>query len=437
MIHIKENLPPAAKKALGIYEDALHAIRAGELIRRTVSLKESILKIERHSFDLNHFSRILLLGVGKASTGMGAAMGEILQGYAFESLLITKKGYATPQTSLRIMETSHPIPDESSIEAGEEIHTILSSTSEDDLVIFLLSGGASALMELPVEGVSLTDLRSVTQRLLESGANIAELNSVRQGLSRIKSGGLARAAHKAKVICLCISDVMGNDLSLIGSGPFFTPSISEEPPLQILYRFNVLEGEFPQVFKVLRKVTSASLTPFVPHVIIGDIHTALDAAAESARKHGMHPLPLTDSFSGEARNLGANVGGMASNLEHIRSQTGMDCLILGGETTVTVRGAGKGGRSQEVACAAALVIDGVENIAVLSAGTDGSDGPTDAAGGLIDGDTVRKTSPQRFRDALARNDTYSCLQEAGALLITGPTDSNVGDVVICVLCEEI
>ncbi len=437
MIHIKENLPPAAKKALGIYEDALHAIRAGELIRRTVSLKESILKIERHSFDLNHFSRILLLGAGKASTGMGAAMGGILQGYAFESLLITKKGYATPQTSLRIMETSHPIPDESSIEAGEEIHTILSSTSEDDLVIFLLSGGASALMELPLEGVSLTDLRSVTQRLLASGADIAELNSVRRGLSRIKSGGLARAAHKAKVICLCISDVMGNDLSLIGSGPFFTSSISEEHPLQILDRFNVLEGEFPQVFKALREVSSSAMTPFVPHVIIGDIHTALDAATESARKHGLHPLILTYSFSGEAKDLGMNIGGMASNLQHIRSQTGMDCLILGGETTVTVRGAGKGGRSQEVACAAALGIQGVENIAVLSAGTDGSDGPTDAAGGLVDGDTVRKTTPQHFRDALVRNDTYSCLQEANALLITGPTDSNVGDVVICVLCEEI
>lgn len=437
MIHITGNLSPASKKALGIYEDTIHAIRAGELIRRFVHLKDSILKIEQHTFDLNRFSRVLLLGAGKASMGMGAAMGEILQSHAFESLLITKKGYALPHPSLRIMETSHPIPDESSIEAGAAIYSLLSSTREGDLVIFLLSGGASSLMELPMEGVSLTDIRSVTQRLLESGANIGELNRVRQGLSRIKAGGLARAAYKAKVICLCISDVIGNDLSLIGSGPFYTPSLSEDSPLQILERFNMLEEEFPQVFKALRQDTCTSPTPFVPHVILGDIRTALDAAAESARKHAMHPLILTSLFSGEAKDLGANVGGMASNLKHIRSQTGIDCLILGGETTVTVRGTGKGGRSQETACAAALVIDGMENIAVLSAGTDGSDGPTDAAGGLVDGDTVRKTSKQRFRDSLARNDTYFCLQEAGALLVTGPTDSNVGDVVICVLCEGI
>lgn len=443
----------AAEDALAIYAAALAAVRADHLILSTLRRKGDILNVGHLSLALADFEHIYLVGAGKAAAMMAAAAEQRLAGFPTEGIVVTKYGHWIPTQQVRVLEAGHPVPDESSIAAGQAIHALVSQAGERDLVLCLISGGASALMELPRESITLDDLRTTTDLLLRAGANIEELNEVRACLSQLKAGGLARAAYPARVVCLLLSDVLGNPLGVIGSGPCVEMAVKPAAAREVLLRYGLWEGAPASV----RELLTTPLDPSesrgtsehsprlqdgqgggrVDHILLGDIRTAIHAAREAARERGLRPCVLTGHLTGEAREVARVFGGIARDLPRTVPLNGIDCFIAGGETTVTVRGKGKGGRSQEIACTAAALMDGVKGVALLAAGTDGTDGPTDAAGGLVDGETLNraKTAGASLEAALVHNDSYTFLQAAQALVMTGPTQSNVGDLIIVVWRE--
>lgn len=427
----------AARLALSIYADVLDAVRADVLVSRAMTLEGNCLRINGETIGLNEFDRILVVGAGKAATGMAQAVEGLLADRIADGIVVTKYGHSGPTRQIRVLEAAHPTPDESSVEAGRAIEALAATATERDLVICLLSGGASSLMELPREPLVLEDLRAITDQLLHAGAPIQDLNAVRANLSLLKGGGLARCAAPATVIAIVLSDVLGSPLAVIGSGPCVDVEPDPHLALAILRRYDLLNKVPASVVECLRTMKAASnQLPKVHarHFIVGDIRTALKAAHKSALHMGLRPVVLTGWLEGEAREAGRVVGAMARDLPNTARDTGYDCLILGGETTATVRGTGKGGRSQEIACAALESVANVEGVAALAGSTDGTDGPTDAAGGLAEMAVCRRAQELGLdvSAALRDNDTYNYLDPAGGLVKTGPTHSNVGDVVIVV-----
>ncbi|MEP6756490.1 MAG: DUF4147 domain-containing protein, partial [Chthonomonadales bacterium] len=346
-------------------------------------------------------------------------------------------GHSVPCKKIEIIEASHPVPDETSQIAGARILELLSNCTDDDLVIFLLSGGASALMESTVDDISLEDLQNTNRLLLNSGASISEINPVRSCLSRVKAGGLRRATQ-ATVICLILSDVLGNDLNVIGSGPFSDTSPNGELAEQILRDRGIWDQVPASVRDAVHKVTRAKPADTnsddrVHQIIIGDLNRAIDAAAVEAQKLGLKPWVVIRTLDGEARDAGKWLGELAASMS-TNGSPGMDVIIAGGETTVTVTESGVGGRSQELATAAALALRGVTGITLLAGGTDGTDGPTDAAGAVVDGSTAERAEDLgiSLHEALTNNNAYPALEKLGELLITGPTGTNVADLVVIV-----
>ena len=391
-----------------------------------VRLEGNELVVRQERYDLSRFRRILVVGAGKASAGMAAALEQILGDRIADGVVVTKHGHSAPTRRIRVLEASHPLPGEDSVEAGRQIFRAAESATSDDLVICLLSGGASALMEALIDGITLEDLQKVTDHLLRAGAGIEDLNGIRRCLSRIKAGGLARAASPARVICLVISDVLGNDLSIIGSGPCFSAARDSDSPEEIMDRYRLRETLPSRVIEAIIVSPRAAPMEPCPHYIIGDLQTALEACRLEAESLGLKPLMHASYLTGEA----AAVGREAPNL--LPTDGPNDCLIAGGETTVTVGGTGKGGRAQELAAAAAGTLR--TGMSLLSAGTDGTDGPTDAAGGLVDSETLARAEARGIhpKQALANNDSYHLLKAADSLVITGPTQSNVNDLLILV-----
>lgn len=430
----------ASREALCIYEATLREVAVDGLIARTVTTRSGDLRIGSLIIDMAQYRRVLVFGAGKASAVMAQALEAILGDRIACGVVATKHGHSVPTERVRIMEAGHPIPDGSSLAAGAAIAELAEQAGPDDLAIVLISGGASALMEMPASGLSLDDLQATTAALLRCGATINELNAVRSRLSRLKSGGLAKLLAPARTVCLVLSDVLGNPLDVIGSGPCFVAADYTIDPVDVLRRYR-LDGSLPErVIQGVQRMDSRSSPchdPSAPvdHVIIGDVRTALDAAMLEARRLGYRPLLLTASMRGEAREVGTLMGGVAHDLPFTSQLNGADCIVMGGEPTVTVRGDGVGGRCQELAAAAALPMLGARNVALLAAGTDGTDGPTDAAGSLVDGETAQRIADAGLSvdDALMRNDTYPMLDAVGGLIRSGPTGSNVGDIVIALL----
>ncbi len=316
----------------------------------------------------------------------------------------------------------HPIPDDGSLSAGIAMLRFAAECQEGDLVLFFLSGGASALMEATVEGVSLKDLATVSDHLLKAGASILELNAVRSRLSRIKGGGLGRAFGKATVVCFVLSDVLGNDLSVIGSGPLWKPS--QLDPFAVAERYD-LTKQLSEAARAALEEPAASGGTEIRHVILGDAGLVLSAAMAASKIHRLKPLvyghPMTDEARIEASRL----------VDQAKILTPPFCLIATGETVVKVKGQGKGGRCQEFACAAAELIKGWPNTAVLAGSTDGTDGPTNVAAGVVDGDSADQAAIS-VRDALAENDSLRFLESCGGLIRTGPTQCNLNDVYMIV-----
>lgn len=372
------------QQLLRIHAAALRAVDAEASVRRRLRLEDGALWLDDTRVPLGR--RNLLLGAGKAAAAMArgveSVLGEALDG----GLVVVKYGHVLPLRRVALREAAHPVPDEAGVAAARELEALALSAGPEDLVIVVLSGGASALLPAPVDG-DLGRLVALTDSLLRSGADIHRINAIRRSADRLKAGGLARAITPARHLTLALSDVLGDDPSVIGSGPTVPPG-----------------------------------GPVAPYVVVASLATALDAAEREARALGWPTRRLDAFLVGEARELGARLG------RTLREGRGPCCIVGGGEPVVTVRGDGQGGRAQELALAAAMEIAGTDRL-LLSAGTDGTDGPTHAAGALVDGGTIRRAGVDP-RESLDRNDSGSFLERAGDLLVTGPTLTNVNDLVV-------
>ena len=385
--------------------------------------------------------RVLVVGAGKASGAMAAAVEETWGEAISDGVVAVKDGHTAPTRTVRLLEAGHPVPDDRGAAAARQIHALAESAGAEDLVLVLVSGGGSALTPAPVPPITLADKQALTRLLLAAGATINQLNAVRKHCSLLKGGQLARAASPARVEALLLSDVVGDPLDVIASGPT-TPDVSTfAEALDILDRFDLRDrspwsiverlergahGELPETPK-----PGDSIFTRVRNTVIGNNALVVDAAIAQARALGFAPHVLTRSLEGEAREV---AGQLIAQGQAIRAGQGPErapaCLIAGGETTVTIRGKGKGGRCQEVALAAALALRSQQDIVLLAAGTDGSDGPTDAAGAIVDGESAERARRHGADPSLGleENDSNRVLGFSGDLLLTGPTNTNLLDL---------
>jgi hydroxypyruvate reductase len=430
------------RDALAIFRAAIEAADAARAVREHLSIRAGFLRAGRLRLPLKSFDRVFLIAVGKAAAQMAVAVEGIAGSYLAGGLAITKHGHTTLRPrGVALIEAGHPIPDRAGVKAAGDVQELLRELNARDLLIVAISGGASALLSAPAEPVTLAAKQKTTDLLLRAGADIFQLNAVRKHLSLLKGGQLAALAYPATLVSLLLSDVIGDPLDVIGSGPTapdestFADAISvlnvyrllERVPTMVRERLGQgLRGEIPETPK-----PGDSLFQNVHNVVVGSNGLALQAAARQAKVLGYRPLILSSSIQGETREV-ARVHGeilreVVTSGHPLRAPA---CLLSGGETTVTVRGSGKGGRNQEFALAAALNIAGLSNVLALSAGTDGTDGPTDAAGAMATGETVALAKKRGLDalDHLTRNDAYPFFATLGDLVKTGPTGTNVMDL---------
>ncbi len=431
------------ESARAIFRAALDAADPRAAVHRAIRRVDHRLQVGAREYDLGRVRRVYVIGFGKASAAMAQAIEEICGDRIERGLISVKYGYGAPLEKIQLQEAGHPLPDENSLRGARKILDLLNEAGEDDLVFCLISGGGSALLELPAEGVSLDDLRETTDALLRSGATINEMNALRKHLSQVKGGQLARRAHHAQIISLILSDVIGSPLDTIASGPTAPDSTTFSNAWSVIERRR-LQDLLPAPVRhfIQRGVRGEILdTPKaddpifarVQNVIIADNAMACDAAIHAAKERGFNPLLLSAFVQGEAREMAKVFAAIAEEIAHSNHPAARPaCVIAGGETTVTVRGSGKGGRNQELALAAAIEIAGMEDVVIMSAGTDGTDGPTDAAGAIADGTTLARAEKLGL-DAhafLSNNDAYNFFKPLDDLIITGPTNTNVNDVMM-------
>lgn len=429
-----------------IVQAALRAADPASAVRRYLYLQGNHLVIEEQVYDLDAYRQVYITGAGKAGAPMASAVASILGDRLNGGLLIVKEGHhhlpgVEIPPGVEILEASHPLPDERGVRATNRLITCLEACQERDLVICLLSGGGSALLTAPVPGISLDDLRRLTALLLECGATIQEINTLRKHLDRVKGGGLARLVWPATLVCLILSDVVGSPLDVIASGPCVPDPTTFADAYRVLETHNLLARTPPSILDFLTRACRGEIpdTPKpgdpifagVRNFIIGSNQGAAEAAMNEARQAGFNALLLTTSLVGEASQAGRRLAAVLRQVATTGEPVGRPaCLIVGGETTVTLHGDGLGGRNQEIALAAVEGLAGLSEIAFLTLATDGGDGPTDAAGALVTGDTLDRARKLGMApaDYLARNDSYPFFESLGDLLITGPTGTNVNDL---------
>ncbi|MFN0070172.1 MAG: glycerate kinase [Chloroflexota bacterium] len=430
--------------ALEVLAAGLAAVDPYQAIHRHMSRSGSVLTIGSHQFDLDHVRRIIAVGAGKAGGPMAQAVEEILGDRLSGGWINVKTGHLAPTRLVHLHEAGHPIPDEDSILGTRKIVELLRELDSNDLVLGLISGGGSALLTLPRSGVQLHDLQATTSLLLRAGADINQLNTVRKHLDQIKGGGLARCASPAQIVTLILSDVIGDPLDVIASGPTVPDPTSFANVCSVIDQFDLWPALPPTVAGVLQRgragleqETAKPGDPIFERVvtcIVGSNAQAAQAALGTAREQGWATIDLGSMLEGEAREVGRMLGGFARSIAaEARPFAPPACIVAGGETVVTVRGIGVGGRNQELALGAAIAIEGLPDTLIVSLGTDGTDGPTDAAGAIADGSTLERARAHRLdaHRALAQNDSYGYFATLGDLLVTGPTRTNVNDL-ICV-----
>ena len=422
------------RQALAIFQAALHAANPAEAVAGRLARE-----------DLGRYRNIYVVGAGKAGTAMARAAERVLGRRIARGLLNVKYGHVAGLRRIDLNECGHPVPDQRGVEGARRIAAIASGAGPDDLLLCLISGGASALLPLPSDPITLDEKQEVTKLLLACGASIHEINTVRKHISQIKGGQLARLASPAHVLSLLLSDVIGDDLDVIGSGPTAPDASTFARARAILENYGIFarvpasvreriergaRGEIPETPK-----QGDPLFTRVRNVVIGSNRLAVDAATVHARHLGFRTLVLSTFVEGETREIARMHAAVAKEIVHAgRPLKPPACVITGGETTVTLRGDGLGGRNQEFALSAAIDIAGLPNVVVLSAGTDGSDGPTDAAGAIADGHTLARNP--RAPEFLARNDSYRYFEGLGDLIVTGPTGTNVMDVRLILVGEQ-
>ncbi len=402
-----------------IVHDSIKAVLPDAAVRRALAGRQ--------------FSKpVKLIAIGKAAWRMAHAACTTLGDQVDCGVIITKYNHSEEEIPrIEIFEAGHPVPDENGVRGTRRALELVRGLTQEDTVLFLVSGGGSALFELPLEGASLDDIAALTCQLLACGAEITEINTLRKHLSAVKGGRFGAACAPAQVECIVLSDVLGDSLDTIASGPAVPDQTSCEDVQRIMAKYALSVPE--HLIPLLNRETPKRLTNVCTQ-ITGNVTALCQAAADSARALGYHPLLLTTTLDGEAREAGAMLASIAREIHRSGQPVQPPCaVILGGETVVHLHGKGKGGRNQELALAAADGIDGLPDTCIFSVGSDGTDGPTDAAGGIVTGEFAQKARARglSIEAALADNDSYTILRDMDALLVTGPTGTNVNDV--CVL----
>ncbi|MFH5834769.1 glycerate kinase [Proteiniclasticum sp. C24MP] len=375
--------------------------------------------------------KVVLIAIGKASWNMAEAAYEMLKEKVTSGVVITKYDHSRgPIGNLEIFEAGHPIVDENSIKGTKRVLDMTSALGKEDQVVFLVSGGGSALFEMPMDGVLLEDIMDITDQLLKSGADIVEINTVRKHLSKVKGGKFAEHCKDTNILSVVLSDVIGDPLDAIASGPAYRDSSTSEEAMEILERYQ-LKVE-PHILEVLKIETPKDLRN-CETVITGSVTALCSAAMEAAENRGYTPYLLSSTVDGEAKEVGRFFSAMAREVRNGNSSFQTPCAIIaGGETVVKIKGNGKGGRNQELALSCAQGIEGLEDTVFFSVGSDGTDGPTDAAGGIVDGNTASELREKEIplEVYLDNNDSYHGLDSVGALVKTGPTGTNVNDFMV-------
>src|SRR3989304_4425693 len=427
---------------ISIFKAGVDAVSPYKLILQSLKIDCNILNIKDVSYDLSRFNNIIVIGAGKATASMAQAVENILEDRIGDGLIVVKYEHTSPLKKIKQLEAGHPLPDEAGVKGTEEILRLLEGADEKTVVICLLSGGGSALLVSPLDGITLDEKKEVNRLLLSAGARIDEINTVRKHLSKIKGGRLAEISYPAILLTLILSDVIGNRLDVIASGPTVPDNSTFKDAMDVIKKYNLVDKLPANVMILLKQGLRGDIkdTPKNGEVffkkskvfILGNLKHALTAAKEKAVSMGYETEIISSELQGEARDVGRWFAKRAKGLKEAR------CLISGGETTVTVKGNGLGGRNQELALACAIEIEGTKGITMLSAGTDGTDGPTDAAGAIVDEETISKAKklgldPERY---LNTNDSYNFFKKLDFLsgerfhVITGPTGTNVMDMQI-------
>jgi hydroxypyruvate reductase len=430
---------------LAIFRAGLKAVDPYEATKRVLRLSGEELQVREHGYCLEDFKRIVAVGAGKAGAPMAQAVEGILGERLEGGLVIVKYGYTAPLKKVKIIEGGHPIPDEAGQHGAGELLEVVKGLGKDDLVFCLISGGGSALLPAPVEGVGLVEKQETTRILLESGASIHEINAIRKHLSRIKGGWLAKAVAPATMITFILSDVIGDDLDVIASGPTVGDRSTFSDCLSVIEKYDLNDripsAAMTHLLKGVKGTVQETPKPDDPvfrtgfNLIVGSNIQCLEAAVHKAKEMGYQTLILSSLIEGETREVAKVHGAILKEI--IRTGKPLAppaCIISGGETTVTIRGKGKGGRNQEFSLACGMEIAGWEGAAVFSAGTDGTDGPTDAAGAFADGSTVTRALERGLDPAayLNNNNSYPFFEQLDDLIITGPTNTNVMDIRILI-----
>jgi len=437
-----------------IFHKALEKVDPFLMVRQRMKIQGDTLEIMGEAgnlvIDLKAYPEILVTGIGKASSKMAAAAEQVLGNRITRGAVITKHGQGEQLKRIRVLEAGHPVPDENSVRCALELHSMAKLADEKTLIINLISGGGSALFSLPLEGITLAHLQETTRALLACGADIREINCVRKHLSRVKGGGFARTAFPARMVNLILSDVMGDRLDTIASGITTPDTTTFGQALAVVEKYGIAAKIPPSVMNVLKsgeqKIIQETPKPGDPvfnkveNIILGNNTAACRGAVDHARELGYHACLLTSSLTGEAREMAHAFSAIAKDIRRGASEMKRPAFIVaGGETTVTMRGSGKGGRNQELALSFLTdILDAtgtLENLFFLSAGTDGIDGPTDAAGAFVLPGMQKVIEEGRVNPAeyLSSNDSYHFFQKTGGLLITGPTDTNVCDLQLLIV----
>jgi glycerate 2-kinase len=424
-----------------IMHAALLAVDPAAAVERFVERSDDLLKIAGRNYFLKDYRNIYLVGAGKAGSPMAQGIIRQLGGRISRSLIIVKEGYKTAIPGIEIVEAGHPTPDERGQQATQQVISLVESAGEEDLVICLISGGGSALMTSPASGLTLDDLQQLTSLLLACGADIREINTLRKHLEQVKGGNLARLAAPAHLAVLILSDVVGDPLDVICSGPTVPDPTTYADAIQVLERYAILDQAPPAIIAHLRSGAQGKL-PETPkpgdplftkmqNQVVGNNLQAAEASLAQALKEGFNSMLLTTYLQGEARQVGRFLGAIARQVAaNGKPLPRPACLIAGGETTVTLRGNGTGGRNQEVALGAVQEIAGIQDVLLATLATDGGDGNSDAAGAVVSGESLQRALSMGLnpQEALAQNDSYHFFEPLGDLIMTGPTQTNVNDL---------
>lgn len=434
--------------ATKIISQAIAAVNPYECVQRSVKRNGDHLYIGSQHYDISSYRNIYVIAFGKASIPMSSALEDILGDRLTDGYAVTKYGFASLLKKIKVMEAGHPIPDDNGVAAAKKIRDFLEKTGPQDLIFFLISGGGSALMTLPRKGVNLADFINLTDKLLRAGATIDEINTVRKHLSAVKGGGLAKIAYPSASVSLILSDVVGDSLDVISSGPTVPDRSTFEDLQKIVLKYGLqlspaVQGLLEDGLEGVIEDTPKSEGPIFEkcyNFLVGNNFLALQEAERTAKELGYNTLVLTSSLTGEAKEVAKVIAGIAKEeRSHAVPLPLPACILLGGETTVSIKGKGQGGRCQELALSFALEVEGLNNILLLAAATDGNDGINDAAGAFADGYTVDKGHNVHMdaRLLLQDNNSHHFFKEIGDLFVTGPTGTNVMDVYILLVKGDI